>query len=49
MPPSNAGYLVAAYVAAALIYFGYALSIAVRMRRLRARGRADSICETGKP
>jgi hypothetical protein len=37
MPPSNAGYYIAAYVAAAVIYLGYGLSIAVRMQRLRAR------------
>ena len=42
MPPSNAGYYIAAYVAAATIYLGYGLSIAVRMRRLRARSTAGA-------
>jgi hypothetical protein len=41
MPPSNAGYYIAAYVAAAAVYLGYGLSIAVRMRRLRARQGAN--------
>ena len=35
--PSNAGYYAAAYVAAAVVYVGYALSITLRARALRAR------------
>ena len=35
--PSNAGYYVAAYTAAAVVYLLYGLSIAVRTRALRAR------------
>jgi hypothetical protein len=35
--PSNAGYFEAAYVAAAVILVGYALTLAVRMRALRVR------------
>ena len=35
--PSNAGYFEAAYVAAAVILLGYALTLAVRMRALRVR------------
>jgi hypothetical protein len=35
--PDNAIYYQLAYVAAAVIYVGYALSIVVRRRRLRAR------------
>ena len=35
--PSNAGYYEAAYVAAAVILVGYALTLAVRMRALRVR------------
>ena len=35
--PSNAGYFEAAYVAAAVILLGYALTLAVRMRVLRVR------------
>ena len=41
MPPQNAGYMYAAYVAAGLIYGGYALSIWWRARstaRRRRRG-----------
>jgi hypothetical protein len=37
MPPSNAQYYVAAYVAAAVIYLAYGISLAARVRRLRAR------------
>jgi hypothetical protein len=35
--PANAGYYEAAYVAAAVILVGYALTLAVRMRALRVR------------
>jgi hypothetical protein len=35
--PSNAGYLVAAYIATAVVYSLYGFSIVVRTRRLRAR------------
>jgi hypothetical protein len=35
--PTNAGYYEAAYVAAAVILVGYALTLAVRMRALRVR------------
>ena len=35
--PSNAGYYVAAYVATAVVLLLYAVSIAVRTRRVRAR------------
>ena len=36
--PDNAGYYHAAYVAAAVIYLGYGMSLWWRGRRLRARG-----------
>ena len=35
--PSNEGYMHAAYIAAAIIYLGYAASLMVRARRLRDR------------
>jgi hypothetical protein len=35
--PSNAGYFETAYVAAAVILVGYAISLAVRTRTLRVR------------
>ncbi|MDQ6634387.1 MAG: hypothetical protein M3Z10_06470 [Gemmatimonadota bacterium] len=35
--PSNAGYYEVAYIAAAVILVGYALTLAVRMRALRVR------------
>ena len=38
--PDNAIYYEMAYAAAAAIYLGYALSLLVRSRRLRARERA---------
>jgi hypothetical protein len=43
MLPDNAGYMYAAYAAAALIYAGYALSIWWRAQRVaqRWRERAD--------
>jgi hypothetical protein len=40
MIPPNAGYYEAAYIAAAVIYVGYALTIVLRTRALRARLRA---------
>ena len=39
--PANAGYFVAAYVAAAVVYLLYGLSIVVRMRALRDRAARD--------
>ncbi len=39
MTPENAGYYYAAYVATAVIYVVYALSIAVRLRKVRSRRR----------
>ena len=33
MPPDNGGYLLAAYVVAAAIYLGYAVSLILRARR----------------
>ena len=35
--PDNGGYATAAYVAAAIVYVVYAISIRVRTSRLRAR------------
>ena len=35
--PSNAGYFVAAYIAAATVYVVYGLSVVLRTRALRAR------------
>lgn len=40
MTPDNAGYYYAAYVATAIIYVLYAVSIAVRLRKVRHRQRA---------
>lgn len=40
MTPDNAGYYYAAYVATAIIYVLYAVSIAVRLRKVRNRQRA---------
>lgn len=37
MTPDNAFYYHASYVAAAVVYVGYAVSLAVRVRRLRVR------------
>jgi hypothetical protein len=37
--PANAGYFHAAYVAAAVIYLGYGLTLWRRRRRLAARAR----------
>jgi hypothetical protein len=37
MTPDNAGYYHAAYIAAAVIYGLYAVSIVVRLRKVRAR------------
>jgi hypothetical protein len=39
MIPDNGGFATAAYIAAAIIYAGYALSIRTRTRRLLARQR----------
>lgn len=38
--PSNAGYYVAAYAAAAVVYLLYGLSIVLRVRALRDRSSA---------
>ena len=35
--PDNAGFTYAAYIATAIIYGGYALSLVVRSRRVRER------------
>jgi hypothetical protein len=35
--PDNAGYYHAAYIAAAVVYGGYALSLLIRSRRARER------------
>ena len=37
MTPDNAGYYYAAYIATAVIYGLYAVSIVVRLRRVRER------------
>ena len=37
MIPDNGGFAVAAYVAASIIYVGYALTLRVRTRRLAQR------------
>ena len=37
MTPDNAGYMLSAYVLAALIYLGYVASLVARARRLRER------------
>ena len=39
MIPDNGGYATAAYIAAAIIYVGYALSLRARTKRLVARRR----------
>lgn len=40
MTPDNAGYYYAAYVATAVIYVLYAVSIVVRLRNVRGRHRS---------
>jgi hypothetical protein len=40
MTPDNAGYYYAAYIATAVIYGLYAVSLAVRWRKVRDRHRA---------
>ncbi len=37
MTPDNAGFAIAAYVAAAVIYGGYAMTLVLRERKVRAR------------
>ena len=37
MPPSNAGYFVAAYIAVAVVYSLYGISIVLRTRAVRSR------------
>jgi hypothetical protein len=48
MTPANAGYYEAAYVAAAVILVGYAVTLAVRARALRARLEAARDQEDGR-
>lgn len=38
MPPDNTGYMVAAYVVAAVLLLGYALSLFIRIRRAKKEG-----------
>ena len=45
MIPDNGGYATAAYVAAAVIFVLYAISVRARTRALRARVRAASGAE----
>ena len=45
MIPDNGGYATAAYVAAAVIYVLYAISVRARTRALRDRVRASSPVE----
>ncbi len=45
MIPDNGGYATAAYVAAAVIYVFYAISVRARTRALRARVLASSVVE----
>jgi hypothetical protein len=40
MTPDNAGYYYAAYIATAVIFVLYAVSIAMRLRRVRDRHRS---------
>ena len=40
--PSNAGYYVAAYAAAAVVYVLYGLSVVLRTRALRERSSSDA-------
>ena len=40
MPPENAGYFHAAYIAAAVVYLVYGWSVVRRMRALRAKADA---------
>ena len=37
MTPDNGGFAVAAYIAAAIVYAAYTLSLVVRERRVRAK------------
>lgn len=39
MTPDNAGYYYAAYIATAVIYGAYAVSLALRLRKVRDRHR----------
>lgn len=45
MIPDNAGYATAAYVVAAVIYVGYAISVRARTKALRARLRSTSAAD----
>ena len=49
MMPANGGYATAAYVAAAVIYVLYALSVRARTRALRSRVRAASVTSHDTP
>lgn len=41
LTPQNGGYMVAAYVVAAVVYLGYALSLWIRARKERRRQPGD--------
>ena len=47
MIPDNGGYAAAAYLAAAVIYVLYAISVRARTRVLLARAREGSAAESG--
>lgn len=47
MIPDNGGYATAAYLAAAVIYVLYAISLRARTRALLARAREASAAESG--
>ena len=49
MIPDNGGYATAAYVAAAVIFVLYAISVRARTRALRRRVRAASSVENDTP
>ena len=49
MTPDNAGFYHVAYVAAGVVYVGYALSIRLRARALRDRLAAISRKESERP
>ncbi len=49
MIPDNGGYATAAYVATAVIYILYAISVRARTRALRARVRAAWAAENDAP
>lgn len=45
--PDNAGYMFAAYIAAALVFGGYVLSLLLRARAMTRRG--DAIDTVSRP